>query len=469
MQPATAAPALERRITTLQATALNMANMIGAGPFITLPLLMTALPGPQALLGLVIAAAITLPDALIWSELGAALPASGGTYVWLREGFGRERWGRLGAFLFLWQFLGSGPLEIATGYIGIAQYLDYVWPGMTHGGDLTWRGGALVVGIGMLNIALLWRNVRWVGRLGVALWAGAMAAVGIVLFAGATHFNPSIAFERPGAAASPAGLLACVAAFGAAARIGIYDLLGYYNVCFVGDEIRDPGRSIPRAVIASVLLVSLMYIGVNLSINGVISWREFTPAEAHPEIAPFVASVFIERLYGRLAAVGFSLLIVWTAMASAFANLLGYSRIPYAAAKDGAFFSVFAKVHPQGHFPWVSLLAVGSVTIVASFFPLDSLINAMLAARIGVQFLGQAAALVLLRRLRPELARPYRMWLYPFPLLVASAGWVALLVSSPASILKGAAAALALGVAAYFAWARRQGLWPWAGTSVNPA
>jgi amino acid transporter len=447
-------------MTTFQATALNMANMIGAGPFITLPLLMTALPGPQALLGLVIAALITLPDALVWSELGAAMPASGGTYAWLREGFGRDKWGRAAAFLFLWQFLGSGPFEIATGYIGIAQYLDYLWPGMTEGETLTARGGLVVVGLGLLNLALLWRNVRSVGRLGVALWVGAMAAVAIVILAGATHFNPATAFDAPPVSMRPQTLLAWLVALGAAARIGVYDLLGYYDACFLGDELKNPGRTIPRAVIGSLALVTLIYLAVNLSINGVVSWREFTPADKHPDMAHYLGSIFIERLYGKPAAAAFTLLIVWTALASVFALLLGYSRIPYAAARDGAFFRVFARVHPSGHFPWVSLLAVGVVSVGASFLSLGAVIDAMLALRFGVQFLGQIAALVILRRTRADLARPYRVWWYPLPLVVAGAGWTALLVTSPLPILQGAAGAMAAGVIAFLAWAATGRHWP---------
>src|SRR5256885_12826520 len=125
-----ASPHLERRFGLLQATALNMSNMIGIGPFITIPLLMSALGGPQAMLGWLVAVLIAVPDGMVWSELGAAMPGSGGSYVYLREGFGRETWGRLMAFLFIWQFILSGPLEIASGYIGFARYFGYIWQGL---------------------------------------------------------------------------------------------------------------------------------------------------------------------------------------------------------------------------------------------------------------------------------------------------------------------------------------------------
>src|SRR5438309_10864167 len=125
-------PHLERKFNMLAATALNMTNMMGAGPFITIPLLMSALGGPQAMLGWIVALAIVICDGMVWSELGAAMPGSGGSFHYLREAFGREKLGRLMAFLFVWQFVLSGPLEIASGYIGFGDYTSYIWKGMTR-------------------------------------------------------------------------------------------------------------------------------------------------------------------------------------------------------------------------------------------------------------------------------------------------------------------------------------------------
>ena len=127
---------LARRFGLLPATALNMTNMIGVGPFITIPLLMSALGGPQAMLGWIVALVIVICDGMVWSELGAAMPGSGGSFHYLREAFGRARFGRLMAFLFVWQFILSGPLEIASGYIGFAEYASYIWKGLTRGGKI---------------------------------------------------------------------------------------------------------------------------------------------------------------------------------------------------------------------------------------------------------------------------------------------------------------------------------------------
>jgi amino acid transporter len=266
------------------------------------------------------------------------------------------------------------------------------------------------------------------------------------------HFESAKAFDFP---PSPIGFsMGFLLGLGAAARVGIYDFLGYYDVCYLGDEVKDPGRTIPRAILISLIVVAFIYVGINLSINGVISWREFVPADAHPEISNFIGSVFVERLWGRPAAAVFTLLVVWTGLASVFALLLGYSRIPYAAARDGTFFRVFGRVHPHGHFPHVSLVVIGLLSVAASFLTLGVVIDVLIAARILIQFVGQIAALWLLRKHAPNLERPYRVWLYPLPLLIAGTGWLLVFATTPPTIIAFALGALALGAAGYFAWSR---------------
>ena len=444
-------PTLERRITLLPATALNMSNMIGIGPFITIPLLMTGLGGPQALAGWAVALVIVIADGLIWSELGAAMPGSGGTYQYLREGFG-PRYGRLMAFLFIWQFILSGPLEIASGYIGFANYARYVWPGMGHA-----SGVAIAVVIGAVNIALLYRRIDSISRLTVTLWVGSLVTTLAVIVSGALNFNPAIAFDLPPDAFSFS--LGFFIGLGASARIGIYDYLGYYNICYIGDEVQAPGRVIPRAILISVVAVALIYAGINLSIIGVVPWREFVPASAHSQ-SDFIVSVFMERLYGTHVATVFTAMVLWTAFGSVFALLLGYSRIPYAAALDGTFFRVFGKVHPEKHFPHVSLVVIGVIAILCSTFSLGMVIDALLTTRILVQFIGQVVAVIRLRAVRPDMPRPFRMWLYPVPALVALLGWIFVLGTSDPLVILFGLGTLALGVAAFFGWSWRTGHWP---------
>src|SRR2546428_6693178 len=369
-------PHLERRLGLLQATALNMSNMIGIGPFITIPLLMSALGGPQSMLGWFIAAAIAIPDGMIWSELGAAMPGSGGSYVYLREGFAQERYGRLIAFLFIWQFILSGPLEIASGYIGFSKYAGYVWKGITPTQALL-----VAAAVGILNIVVLYRRITTIGRITVSLWVGTLLTTAAVIVTGVMHFDAKVAFDfPPNAFKFSFGFLM---GLGAASRIGMYDYLGYYDVCYIGEEVRNPGTVIPRSIIISVIGVALIYFAINLSLIGVVPWREFVPAEARPD-SDFVVSIFMEKTYGFKIAVLFTVMVLWTTFGSVFALLLGYSRIPYAAANDGYFFKIFGRLHAKKNFPHVSLIVLGVISIVCCFFPLGIVIDALLTTRILV-------------------------------------------------------------------------------------
>jgi basic amino acid/polyamine antiporter, APA family len=451
-EPSAEQPRLLRRFGLLPATALNMTNMIGVGPFITIPLLMSAMGGPQALLGWLVALVIVICDGMVWSELGAAMPGSGGSFHYLREAFGRARFGRLMGFLFVWQFVLSGPLEIASGYIGFAAYTGYIWKGLTRPGVI-----ALVAGVGMVNIALLYRRIHSIARITVSLWVGTLVTVLAVIVTGAMRFNPAIAFDFPPGAFNFS--LGFFLGLGAATRVGIYDYLGYYDVCYIGDEVRDPGRVIPRSILISTAAVALIYMGINLSIIGVVPWREFVPASEHPE-SNFIVSVFMQRIYGSRVATIFTLLVLWTAFGSVFALLLGYSRIPFAAAQSGYFFRAFGRLHPTKGFPYVSLLVLGAISIVASLFSLSTVIDALIVTRIVVQFMGQVFGLMLLRRRAPDMPRPYRMWLYPLPALVALLGWIFVFATTQLWVILFGVGVLALGCLAFLLWSWNTDRWP---------
>ena len=443
-------PRLERRFGLLQATALNMSNMVGIGPFITIPVLMTALGGPQAMLGWLVALVVALADGLIWSELGAAKPGSGGSYVYLLEAFGRLRYGRIMAFLFIWQFILSGPLEIASGYIGFAQYFKYLWPGISNIESLLVAGA-----VGIVNIFLLYRQITSIGRITVSLWVGTLLTTGAVIVTGLAHFDAKLAFDFPPDAFHFS--LGFLMGLGAASRIGVYDYLGYYDVCFIGDEVKDPGRVIPRSILISLVVVAALYILINLSIIGIVPWRSFVPAGDPP--AP-VVSLMMEKIYGTNIAKLFTLMVLWTAFGSCFALLLGYSRIPYAAARDGNFFRVFARLHPTQNFPHVSLVVIGLLAVACTFLPLMTVIDALLTTRILVQFIGQVAAVILLRRTQPDLPRPFRMWLYPLPALVALLGWVFLFATTDRRQLGYAMLVFVAGIVGFIIWAKQTRRWP---------
>jgi amino acid transporter len=457
--PPSSEPRLERRLGLLQATALNMTNMIGIGPFITIPILMSTVNGggPQAMLGWFVAILITIPDGMVWSELGAAMPGTGGSYAYLREGFGRETWGRMIAFLFIWQFILSGPLEIASGYIGFSQYLTFLWPGMRP-----LEAKLVMAALGLATILLLYRHISSVGILSVILWAVTLVTVAAVIVTGFFHFDPKLAFDFPkGAFHFSWGALL---GLGAASRVGIYDYLGYYNVCYIGEEVKDPGRVIPRSITISLIGVALIYLAINFSIIGIVPWRDFVPATDPP--AP-VASALMQRIYGHPAARIFTVLVLATTVGSVFALLLGYSRIPYAAAQDGYFFKIFGRLHGEKRFPHVSLVVMGLISIVCTFFPLGDVIDALLTTRILVQFIGQVFAVMLLRKRAPGMERPYRIWLYPVPALVALVGWIFVFFTNDWKPILVGLGSLALGGVFFLIWSRWTRRWPFASGPVT--
>jgi amino acid transporter len=233
--------------------------------------------------------------------------------------------------------------------------------------------------------------------------------------------------------------------------LAMYSYLGYYNVCYIGDEVRDPGRTIPRSILLSAVLVCLMFVGVHLALLGTISWKEALGGEAKNNLA----AEFMRRVHGDWAAQLISVLLIWSCMGSMFAGVLGYSRIPYGAARYGHFFAFLGRVHPVHRIPHVSLLLVGSLTLFWSFFDLGSVITALITTRILEQFVGQIIGVMILRKRDPARPRPYRMWLYPLPCALALTGWLAMYVSAGWSFILLGLATLAAGCVAFAIWSRR--------------
>ena len=452
-------PPLTRRFGLLQATALNMINMIGIGPFITIPLLMTALGGPQAMLGWIVALVIVVCDGMVWSELGAAMPASGGSFGYLREAFGRETYGRLMAFLFVWQFILSGPLEIASGYIGFANYAGYHLDRPDAGPPARpLRRGRRRQHRAAVSPHHVDRDDH-----GHACGSGTMIATVAVIATGALHFDPRVAFDFPPGAFSVLARASCSAS---ARRRGsrVYDYLGYYDVCYIGDEVKDPGRVIPRSIVISTAAVAVALSGdqpVDHRRRAVARLRAGGRAVRTPSSS--CRSSWSESTDPTVASV-FTLMILWTAFGSVFALLLGYSRIPYAAARDGYFLEPFGRLHPTSGFPHVSLLVLGAVSIASSFFSLGVVIDALIATRIVVQFLGQIAGVVLLRRRAPGMVAAV-------PNLAVSragrrsplVGWLFIFSTTGARVMAFGLGVLALGVLCFLAWSLQLRQWPFRG------
>jgi APA family basic amino acid/polyamine antiporter len=454
------APALERKIGLGSAISLNMMNMIGVGPFITLPLVVVAMGGSQAVLGWLLGALIAICDGLVWAELGAAMPEAGGSYAFLREIYNRDGAGRMISFLYIWQLGFSAPLSIASGCIGLAQYAAYLWPNLNAsvlGGPIR-AVSLLAAATCILAVVLLYRNLSSIARTAWVLTGGVLLTIGAVIVAGATHFHPALLAPSRGAFTLNIGFFE---GLGAATLLATYDYWGYYSVCFLGAEIRNPGRTIPRAILWSIVIVAALYMMMNVSVLGVIPLADLSRAGA----AKFaVVAVLMERTFGATAARVLALLVMWTAFASVFSLLLAYSRAPYAAAVDGNYFRVFARLHPRHKFPTVSLLALGAVATVFCFFNLAQVISALVAIRILLQYVLQQIGVILLRIRRPELPRPFRIWLYPLPPLLALTGFLFIVFSRKQASheLIAAAAIAATGSILYLARARHRREWPFA-------
>jgi APA family basic amino acid/polyamine antiporter len=426
------------------ATALNMIDMVGVGPFITIPLILAAMGGPQAMVGWVLGAVLAMSDGLVWAELGAAMPKAGGSYQYLKEIYGREKAGKLASFLFIFQLTFSAPLSIASGCVGLAMYATYLFPALnisyfSHDFNLpipvlgpleanifVSNGSFLAILICLIAMLLLYRRITIINKLSQFLWIGVITTVLWIIISGVTHFDASRAFDFPqGAFTLNSGFFL---GLGSAMLISVYDYWGYYNVCFIGGEIKEPGRNIPQAIIYSILIVAACYLVMNISIIAVVPWKEVTGFAGRDE-SKYIVSVFMERIYGSWAGNIVTVLIMWTAFASIFSLLLGYSRVPYAAAVEGDFFGIFKKLHPVNKFPYVSLVLLAFTACLFCFLKLKDIIAALVVIRIIIQFLAQTIGVIIFRIRKPQITRPFKMWLYPLPAVVSFIGFIYVLVS----------------------------------------
>lgn len=451
-------PGLERKIGPLQATAINMTQMCGIGPFVTIPAMVATLGGPQAMFGWLIGALIALADGLIWAELGAALPGAGGTYVYLREAFG-FRTGRLMPFLFAWSAVLFIPLIMSTGIIGLVQYLGYLIPGVSDEDGTTGLGKFIGLGVIALVVLALFRKIGEIGKLTTVLFAIMLFAALSVIVAAFTHFDAAQAFAfTPGAFSFDGG--AFWAGLGAGLIIAIYDYLGYNTSAYLGGEVRDPGRTLPRSILFSILGIMSLYFLLQLGVLGSIPLEELKNATS-------VASTVLEQAWGTGAAKVITVFIVIAAIGSVFAGLLGGSRVPFEAARDKVFLPVFAKLHPKLNLPTAGVLTMGAIAAVGSLFTLTAVINAAVTVLVLIQSLAQVAAIVVLRRRRPELERPYRQWLYPIPTIIALLGWVYIYFSATWLSIGLSVGWIAIGVVAFLAYAKAERVWPFGPSGIQ--
>ena len=454
---------LERRIGLRSAVLFNMLEMIGVGPFITLPLVIAAAGYRLSVAAWLLGALIAVADGLVWAELGAAFPRAGGSYAFLREIYGERGAGNWIGFLYVWQLGFSAPLSIASGCIGLSSFLAWFWPGLDaapfaalpalHYGNFTAAAACVLVTI------LLYRNLSSVTRLAWVLFAGVMAALAGVIVSGFAQAAAHGGWHMPGSPVLSLGVAA--GGLAQATLIATYDYWGYYNITFLGSEVRDPERTIPRAILISVALVATFYVVMNLAALPAVHEAAGRAAQSAAPKLQLVADI-AGSAFGTWAGALIAALVMWTAFASVFSLLLGYSRVPYAAARDGNYFGFLAAVHPKHGIPHRSLVALGAVATAFCFFSLQQVITMLVITRILLQFLLQHAGVILLRVQQQELKRPFRMPLYPLPPLVAMAGFIFILANRPKAIdgLLVAAGIAASGTLLYLLRARGLKEWP---------
>ncbi|MCK8491564.1 APC family permease [Spirosoma sp. RP8] len=438
--------ALPRRLTLLQGTALNMIDMVGIGPFVVLPLVIKTLGGPQFMWAWVLGALVSVVDAFVWAELGAAFPKAGGSYNFLKISYGEQRWGRLLAFLYVWQTMIQAPLVMASGAIGFSQYMSYLIP------LDEWQRKAVSGGVVLVIIILLYRKIDSIGKIGLVMWGAVLLTLGWIIVGGLSNARIPLTETLSSMGSVSGGLIA--AGLGQASVKTIYCYLGYYNVCHLGGEIQKPTRNIPTSMFISIAGIAGLYLLMNLSVVSVVPWQEAQNSD-------FIVSTFVETLYGPAAAKLATVLVLLVAFSSLFAVLLGYSRVPYAAAADGQFFPIFARLHPTRQFPYISLLFLGGVGFVFSLlFRLGDVITAILAMRIVVQFVGQAVGLLLLHRRRAIREFPFRMPLYPLPVLLAITVWLFIFFSTGLTFMLSGLTVIGLGIVAFLVSAGVRQQWP---------
>lgn len=424
--------ATNRKINLLQATSINMIDMVGIGPFVVMPLVVGYFNNGLFIWAWIFGAFTAIVDGMIWSELGAKYPLAGGTYNFHRIAFG-EKGGRLMSFLFVWQTSIQAPLVVASAAIGFAQYLTFIV-------DLNDVQQKLVSGgLVLFVLLLLYRKIETIGKISVFFGLIVIGTIVWIIISGLSNQQYSIKIWPTGNESFFQFAFWAMIAQGATKTV--YSYLGYYNVCHLGGEIKNPARNIPRSIFISIFGISILYLLMNISVMSVIPWQEASKMDK------YLVSNFMERLYGHDAAVVVTVLILCVAMSSLFAVVLGYSRVPYAAAVDGNFFKVFGKLHPTRNFPYISLLVLCGLGFIFSLlFKLTEVITAILAMRIVVQFMAQCIGVGLLRKRFGSATLPFKMWLYPLPVIVSLVLWSFLLYYNPLALYGGGIAILGVGV-----------------------
>jgi len=438
---------LDQGMGLLQASATNIIGMVGVGPFLTIPFMIAALAGPHIIYAWVAGAILALADGVVYAQLGAAIPGSGGPYLYLREAYKPFGIGRLMAFMFIFQIILVAPLSIAGGAVGFADYLGFYWTTMT---PVQHNLVAALVCVGMT--LLLYRNIKSIGRLAVVMLVVVLLTVGWVIVAGLFNFSLKQAFDFPAHAFELNW--DWFLSLGAASVLAMYSYGGYNQVCNIAEEIKNPTKTVPRSIVLSIFVVATLYILMSTVIVGMIPWQE--AQETRTVASIFITKTFSDPQMGQIAGIVMTGLILFVAASSLYAVILGYSRIPFAAARDGDFFRVFAKVHKTKHFPHVSLITLGIISLPFCFFTLGQLVSWLIQVQILLRFIWQCIGVVLLKEFRKDIPHPFIMWLYPLPALISAILWMCIFFTGPGDGILFSFAFLAASIIAFYLFLRRK-------------
>ena len=449
-------PTLNRSLSLTQATAINMIDMVGIGPFIVMSPIVLLMNGPLSIVAWLLGALLAYMDGMVWAEMGARWPEAGGSYVFLQKLFPGKA-GRLMSFLFIWQTSIQAPLVVASAAIGFSTYLQYLLNLQGIGASLFGTfdvhvgflgsfnnlniGPKMVSGgIVLLMVLLLYRNIQSIGKLSVVLWTITGGTIIWLIASGIPHFKAAQAFDF---SMGDAGGLLLSGVLGQASQKAIYSYLGYYNVCHLGAEIKNPERNIPRAIFISITGIAILYLCMQTVILGVLPWEQVAKSD-------FVVSTYFEHIYSHTVGQVATVLVLCIALASLFSVLLGYSRVPYAAAKDGLFFPIFGRIHKKHQIPHISLLAMGGLGFLFSLlFKMKEVISAIIVMRILIQFVSQAVGVMYWRHSRKNDVRPFRMPLFPIPAIISIIIWLYVFVTSELKFIVGALSVIAVGAALF--------------------
>ncbi len=359
---------LERGLGLIEATSLNMTFMVGIGPFIVIPFIIRAMGGPQCILAWLVGAVLAALDGCVWAELGAAMPQAGGSYVFLREAYGANRLGRLMSFLYIWQTLFQAPLSISSGALGFADYSQYL--AVKIPGVLVWLNAHVlrasrvlenydrVVAVLLITVAvaLLYRRITAIGKISTVLWVIVLGTILWLVYGGVTHFNAANLFTYPAGTWHFSWIF--FAGLGHASVQTVYSYLGYYNVCNLGGEMKDPGKNIPRAIFLSISGIAILYFLMQTSILGVVPWREAQNSRFRGE------RIRRTRLRHELGDSRDGSDSGRGVRLDFFRHARLFARALRGRTRRQLLFRASPAIHPTKRFPHISLLALGATSIV---------------------------------------------------------------------------------------------------------